>query len=550
MRRCSVITAGHLQRDHIAAVEGLHGPVTIDRRCADLAELVAAARTGMADAVLIIGETETITGSLLTEFTEPGLVVVAVSDVSEERARLRALGIVALPDTVDAKTLTDALRGLPVPEQSADEDLLGAPAAVGKELDDVPVDPADVQAAAVHDSGAESEAPPGRTQEGEGAPGGQHPLDAELAELLSAAETTRSRREAASAEPTQEEHTQEEHTPDDRPLAAAGTGSARDDDAVRAAGAARRGTTGRDDAGPQNADLRAAAEEDAGEEDSGAALRRPGITTVWGAPGSPGRTTVAVNLAAELALTGARVLLIDADTVASSAATHLGLLEESAGLAQACRQADLGRLDAARLRRALTVVDICGYRLHLLTGLPRADRWPELRGGALRQVLQRAARDFSHVVVDVAAPTEHDEELTFDTRAPQRHAATITAVEEADTLLAVGGPDPVSFPRLVKALDDLRLNLPQAPEPQVLINQIRREAVGRAPEDQLREAWDRFGSGEALETFLPWDRAACDDALLTGRVLAESAPQSALRHAIADLAGATLPTRRRRLLRR
>src|SRR5699024_10200286 len=45
-----------------------------------------------------------------------------------------------------------------------------------------------------------------------------------------------------------------------------------------------------------------------------------GITTVWGAAGSPGRTTVAVNIAAELAISGARTLLIDADTYASSVA--------------------------------------------------------------------------------------------------------------------------------------------------------------------------------------------------------------------------------------
>ena len=45
MRRCSVITTGTIETDHIAALEGLQGTATVDRRCADLAELTAAAES-------------------------------------------------------------------------------------------------------------------------------------------------------------------------------------------------------------------------------------------------------------------------------------------------------------------------------------------------------------------------------------------------------------------------------------------------------------------------------------------------------------------------
>ncbi|MDZ5076245.1 AAA family ATPase [Nesterenkonia sp. HG001] len=470
---------------------------------------MAAARAGWADAALIIGQTDALTGSLLTELTEPGIVVVVVSDVAVERTRLRNLGALALPDDVDVEVLVDALRGRPVPDELTVESVPGV--ASGDCAGVLPA--ADPQAVSDSDAG-----PPAA---------GADPLDDELADLLRST--------------GQQESPDLSDVPDWGSDRDADGGSEHDADGDADQDADRDAELESDDSSVSRADVRPIAP---GE------TRIAGITTVWGAPGSPGRTTLAVNLAAELALTGAHVLLIDADTVASSVAAHLGLLEESAGLAQACRQADLGRLDSARLRRAATVVDISGSRLRMLTGLPRADRWPELREGALRQVLQLADRDFDHVIVDVAAPTEQDEELTFDTRAPQRNAATVVAVEEAHTLLAVGAPDPVSFPRLIKGLDDLRLNVPQAPRPLVLINQTRREAVGRAPEDQLREAWRRFGSEEPLEIFLPWDRAACDDALLTGRVLAESAPQSALRRAVAELAGADLPTRRRRRLRR
>src|SRR5699024_709539 len=68
------------------------------------------------------------------------------------------------------------------------------------------------------------------------------------------------------------------------------------------------------------------------------------ITALWGPIGSPGRTVLAVNLAVEVALAGQRTLLIDLDTYGASVGAHLGLMEESAGIAVACRRADQGVL--------------------------------------------------------------------------------------------------------------------------------------------------------------------------------------------------------------
>lgn len=522
MRRCAVITSGHLQHDHVAAVEGLHGPATIDRRCADLAELVAAARAGWADAALIVGESEALTTTRLSELHEFGLVVVAVSDVPTERHRLIGLGVQALPDDVDVETLVHALQGRtvglvssePPPADHLDAelaDLLGSTTTAGPPLIRSAEDGSDQEVSELRASGAD--------EQDAAAPGLP---DSALVVPDAAAPDTDS---PDSAVP---DTASADAPPSDAALPFAAVRTLVGPDAID--------------------DLSGRSAEPSTEHTAGGRLS--GIVTIWGAPGSPGRTTVAVNLAAELVSAGARVLLIDADTIAASVATHLGLLEESAGLAQACRQADLGRLDSARLDRATTAVEIAGARLHLLTGLPRADRWPELRDRALRQVFQHARRDFDHVIVDTAAPVEQDEELTFDTRAPQRNAATICAVEESDVLIAVGAADPVGFPRLVKALEDLRTNVPLAPRPEVIINQLRREVVGRAPRDQLSEAWGRFGPEEPLETFLPWDRSGCDAALLKGQVLAEAASQSPLRHELARLAGVEVPGRRRRLPRR
>ncbi|MHA7209488.1 AAA family ATPase [Arthrobacter sp. MDT1-65] len=273
------------------------------------------------------------------------------------------------------------------------------------------------------------------------------------------------------------------------------------------------------------------------------------IVAVWGPSGSPGRTTVAVNIAAELAAAGGSVLLVDADTYGASIGASLGLLDESAGLAQACRIADQGGFSGSALGRVAVSVAIKGGRLRVLTGITRPDRWPELRPAALGQVLD-AARSLADVtVVDCGFCLEADEELSFDTLAPRRNGAALRCLEAADAVIAVGGADAIGVPRMVKALAELADRVPTA-VPRVVFNKVRAPAAGRAPEAQLREAWERFGPVTPITAFLPVDHAAADQALLAGTALLETAPASALRIAIADLAEVPVGERRRRPLGR
>lgn len=273
------------------------------------------------------------------------------------------------------------------------------------------------------------------------------------------------------------------------------------------------------------------------------------ITAVWGPAGAPGRTTVAINLAAELAAAGSSVLLIDADTYGASISASLGLLDESAGLAQACRIADLGGFTAAALGRVAVSVAIKGGRLRVLTGITRPDRWPELRPAALAQVLEAARSLVDVTIVDCGFCLEADEELSFDTLAPRRNGAALRCLEVADSVIAVGGADAIGVPRMVKALAELSDAVPTA-APRVVFNKVRPAAVGRAPETQLREAWERFGPSSGIAAFLPMDHAAADQALLAGTALLETAPASPLRLGIAALAEVPVNERRRRVWQR
>jgi MinD-like ATPase involved in chromosome partitioning or flagellar assembly len=275
----------------------------------------------------------------------------------------------------------------------------------------------------------------------------------------------------------------------------------------------------------------------------GAGLGR--IVAVWGPTGAPGRTTVAVGVADEAARLGVPTLLVDADVYGGVVAQVLGLLDESPGLAGAARQAATGALDDdALVRLAWTVRP----HLRVLTGLARADRWPELRPRAVTAVLEEARRLAALTVVDCSFCLEEDEELSFDSAAPRRNGATLAVLEAADTVLCVSGADPVALQRSIRALGDLRDVLPEA-QPLVVVNQVRRGPVPGDARQEIGDALARF-SGAEVVAFLPADRRATDAALADGRTLAEVAPTSALRTELralaASVAGVPEPVRGRR----
>jgi Flp pilus assembly CpaE family ATPase len=240
---------------------------------------------------------------------------------------------------------------------------------------------------------------------------------------------------------------------------------------------------------------------------------------------------------------------VDADVYGGVIAQMLGLLDESPGLAGAARLAAVGDLDAAGLIRLAWAVR---PQFRVLTGLARADRWPELRPRSVVAVLEEARRLVETTVVDCGFNLEADEELSFDTAAPRRNGATLAVLEEADTVLCVSGADPVALQRSIRALGELRDVLPDV-EPVLVVNQVRRGPVPGDARREIAEALERF-AGRPVSFFLPADRRATDAALASGRTLAEVAGGSPLREELRAVAAAVadvaLPPGRRRGLRR
>lgn len=254
------------------------------------------------------------------------------------------------------------------------------------------------------------------------------------------------------------------------------------------------------------------------------------VIAVWGPAGAPGRTTVATGVAAALARRGGPALLVDADPWGGTVAQALGVLDDVSGLLAAARAHAAGDLE----RGWPGLVREVERGLHLLTGLPRADRWSEVAPDVL-EVLLPAAAAAGDVVVDTGFGIEGDEAAELAGR-PVRDATTHAALQAADVVAVVGTADPVGLTRLARGLADLR-DLEVAAPVHVVVNRMR-PTLGWS-EAQVRAMLTDAGRPAAVHV-LPQDVAACDRALVTGRHLLDVG-DGPLARAVRGLADALLP---------
>jgi MinD-like ATPase involved in chromosome partitioning or flagellar assembly len=252
------------------------------------------------------------------------------------------------------------------------------------------------------------------------------------------------------------------------------------------------------------------------------------VVAVWGPAGAPGRSTVALGIAAAAAAKGVDTVLVDADTYGGSLAQMLAVLDDVSGLMAACRAANNGR--PAEVVDHLLAID---PGLRLLTGLPRADMWPQVRAGALDLVLRHLRGTAELVVVDCGFAVEPGS----GPGGASRNQSTLQALEQADEVVVVGRADPVGLARLVRALHDVR-ELLKGAAPSVVVNMMR-PSLGwqeREVESTLRRL-----TGMAPAIFLPFDQAGLDLALMSGRTARQVAPASPFVARIELLAAAVAP---------
>jgi MinD-like ATPase involved in chromosome partitioning or flagellar assembly len=168
----------------------------------------------------------------------------------------------------------------------------------------------------------------------------------------------------------------------------------------------------------------------------------------------------------------------------------------------------------------------------LVSGISRADRWSELPAEALEAVWEAARVGAGLVVVDAGFALEPADALG----GRDRNAATLSALAAADVIVAVGSSEPLGIQRLVQGLSELA-SVAETSDARrvVVVNRVRASVAGASPERAVADALARYAS--VAETWtVPFDPRACDAAALAGVALAEAAPRSAARRAVAELA--------------
>ncbi|TFV52993.1 polysaccharide biosynthesis tyrosine autokinase [Blastococcus sp. TF02A-35] len=175
------------------------------------------------------------------------------------------------------------------------------------------------------------------------------------------------------------------------------------------------------------------------------------VTAITSSRPGEGKSTVAVDLAAALAETGARVLLVDADLRRPAIAERLGL-EGAAGLTTVL----LGRAGLPDL-----VQEWGTSGLHVLTAGPVPPNPSELLGSpAMRRLLEAAREEYDHVVVDTAPVL------------PVADAAILS--RSVDGVLLLANVTRVRRAQLTEALRSLAQV--EAGVQGVVLNQVHREA--------------------------------------------------------------------------
>jgi MinD-like ATPase involved in chromosome partitioning or flagellar assembly len=249
------------------------------------------------------------------------------------------------------------------------------------------------------------------------------------------------------------------------------------------------------------------------------------VIAVWGPTGAPGRTVIAINLAAELALVGHKVLLIDADTYGGAVAGHLELFDEAPGFLAAARMAQQGVLDEVELARVSHCVALGKASMTVLSGTVSSRRWPEITPTRIRAALEEFRARYDSIVVDVGFNLEEDEEIVSDLVGPRRNQVTLEMLRESDTVIAVAGSDVIGIARFIHSLDALREAADSA-RIVVVANRVRSERGSNG--GVIKHTLSRFAGIDEV-SLVSHDPAAFAASLESALPLCLAAPKSASR---------------------
>ena len=250
----------------------------------------------------------------------------------------------------------------------------------------------------------------------------------------------------------------------------------------------------------------------------------PVVIAITSAHGSSGKTTVAINVALELAAERARVLLIDADTGGPAVANHFLLNEQPAGLVAALRISTQGRFDLDQLERLSFQFQRSTLRI-----MPGSQNLPPqvIDESGVPMLLETARSGFDYTVVDLGCLRA--------TNASCKDLLTSSILNLADRTILVCLADPIGIFRLLSAEESIA-SLPMLPD--LVMNRVRNSVISSARRE-IGITLQRLSSLEP-KAYLPDDPVHIDQAVRTGVPATSLSRSGAFRQALTGYVRAEL----------
>jgi MinD-like ATPase involved in chromosome partitioning or flagellar assembly len=227
----------------------------------------------------------------------------------------------------------------------------------------------------------------------------------------------------------------------------------------------------------------------------------PLVIAVSSPHGSTGKTTVAINIALELASSRSRVLLIDGDLAGGSIANHFLLPDLPAGLPGAIRIASQNRFDIEQLERLSMPVGKTS-----LVIMPGFSDFPDtaVSKEAIARIVDTARANFDYTVIDLGSITASNPSLVSE-------LFTQMVFEMADRRLLVCLADPIGIFRL---LETERRALEITEGSLLMMNRVRNSVISSARKE-IAITLQRLSNLE-VACYLPDDPQHIDQAIRTG----------------------------------
>ena len=254
------------------------------------------------------------------------------------------------------------------------------------------------------------------------------------------------------------------------------------------------------------------------------AASRGRVIAVWGPKGAPGRSTVASELASEMAAVDARTALVDGDTYGGDLAQMLAVVEELPTIVWAAQAASEDRLDETALSAMLRRAGAGGPVL--LPGINRSELWTDITKYGWSRLLETLESCFTFTVVDVGFGLEFDERLQHDRDRLARHT-----VVSADHVVAVCRADPVGIKTFLWSYERLR----ELREPDDVFVVVNRVSPGDV--DEVRYVLKKH-LGKKPIVCLPERRSDARAAIERGVTIREVRPAGEFTSGMRDLASA------------